>query len=217
MTSTTLFVHGSFMSGWCWLPVIERLERRGVDCRTIDLPFTSLADDVEALTRRIGELVGNGPVTVVCHSYSGIATSLAGHGADRLVYVAARLPQPNESPMAISAQWGSADFRECISEAITGESTLDPKAELLLFNRSPRGLARVAIERLRPMRSEIPVEPVHDPAWMSVPTTYVVCTDDLVVDVEQQRSRAALVDHVVEIDCDHSPFFSAPDRLAEVV
>ena len=119
--------------------------------------------------------------------------------------------------MAISAQWGSADFRECISEAITGESTLDPKAGHLLFNRSPRGLARVAIERLRPMRSEIPVEPVDDPAWMSVPTTYVVCTDDLVVDVEQQRSRAALVDQVVEIDCDHSPFFSAPDRLAEVV
>lgn len=217
MTATTLFVHGSFMSGWCWLPVIERLERHGVDCRTIDLPFTSLADDVDALTRRIDELVTSGPVTVVCHSYSGIATSMAAHAAERLVYVAARLPKPNESPMAISPRWGSVDFRECINETTTGESTLDPRAEHLLFNRSPRGLARVAIERLRPMRSEIPVEPIDDPAWMSVSTTYVVCTDDLVVDVEQQRSRAALVNRMVEIDCDHSPFFSAPDRLAEVV
>jgi hypothetical protein len=142
---------------------------------------------------------------------------MAAHAAERLVYVAARLPKPNESPMAISPRWGSVDFRECINETTTGESTLEPRAEQLLFNRSPRGLARVAIERLRPMRSEIPVEPIDDPAWMSVSTTYVVCTDDLVVDVEQQRSRAALVNRMVEIDSDHSPFFSAPDRLAEVV
>jgi pimeloyl-ACP methyl ester carboxylesterase len=217
MTATTLFVHGSFMSGWCWLPVIERLERDGVDCRTIDLPFTSLTDDVDTLKRRIDELVTSGPVTVVCHSYSGITTSLAAHAAERLVFVAARLPRPNESPMAISSTWGSVGFRECISESSTGASVLDPRAEHLLFNRSPRGLARVAIERLRPMRSEIPVEPIDDPAWMSVSTTYVVCTDDLVVDVDQQRERATLVNHAIEIDCDHSPFFSAPDRLAEVI
>jgi len=41
-----------------------------------------------------------------------------------------------------------------------------------------------------------------------------VCTDDLVVSIEQQRFRASLVGRSIELDCDHSPFFSAPDDLA---
>ena len=212
-----LFVHGSFMSGWCWLPVIERLEYLDITCRAVELPFTSLEDDVELLRREIACAKSAGHVTVVCHSYSGIATSMAAHEADRLVYVAARLPRPGESPSRISEQWGSPAFRDCISTDATGVSTLDPKAEMLLFNRSPQWIARTAVDRLRPMRSEIPSSSIDDPAWMTVPTTYIVCTDDLVVDVTQQRLRASLVGHSLEIDCDHSPFFSAPDELALVV
>jgi len=217
MSARILFVHGSFMSGWCWLPVIERLERRGSQCHALDLPFTSLDDDVDVLRHTIDELVADGPLTVVCHSYSGITTSLAAHRADRLVHVAARLPRPDESPSAISDRWGTPAFRDCIEEDAGGVSTLRPAAGDLLFNRSPRGLARAATERLRPMRSGIPVEPIDHPAWMSVPTTYVVCTDDLVVDVDQQRQRAALVESSVEIESDHSPFFSAPDALCDAI
>lgn len=214
MSATILFVHGSFMSGWCWLPVIERLEHLDVVCRAVELPFTSLNDDVDLLRAEIRCAKEIGPVIVVCHSYSGITTSIAAHDADQLVYVAARLPQPGESQHAISETWGTAEFRECISTDDAGVSTLDPSVDLLLFNRSPEWVARTAVDRLRPMRSEIPVEPLDDPAWTSVPSTYVVCTDDLVVSIEQQRFRASLVGRSIELDCDHSPFFSAPDDLA---
>ena len=214
MSATILFVHGSFMSGWCWLPVIERLEHLDVVCRAVELPFTSLSDDVDLLRDEIARAKSTGPVVVVCHSYSGITTSIAAHEADQLVFVAARLPRPGESQQAISDRWGTDSFRACISTDEAGVSTLDPSADPLLFNRSPEFVARTAIDRLRPMRSEIPVEPIDRPAWLSVPTTYVVCTDDRVVSVEQQRFRADLVGRSVEIDCDHSPFFSAPDELA---
>ena len=214
MSATILFVHGSFMSGWCWLPVIERLEHLDVVCRAVELPFTSLDDDVELLRAEIACAKEHGAVIVVCHSYSGITTSIAAHDADQLVYVSARLPQPGESQHAISDAWGTAEFRACISSDDAGVSTLAPSADMLLFNRSPEWVARTAIDRLRPMRSEIPVAPIEAPAWTTVPTTYVVCTDDLVVNVEQQRFRASLVGRSVEIDCDHSPFFSAPDDLA---
>ena len=217
MSTTILFVHGSFMSGWCWLPVIERLEHLDVTCRAVDLPFSSLDDDVDLLRREIATAKLEGQVTVVCHSYSGIATSMAAHEADRLVYVAARLPRPGESPREISDEWGTAAFRACISTDNNGVSTLNPSAGDLLFNRSPVWVARLAVDRLRPMRSEIPDRSIDNPAWMSVPTTYIVCTDDLVVDVAQQRSRASLVGHSIELDCDHSPFFSVPDELALAV
>jgi len=213
MSAKILFVHGSFMSGWCWLPVIERLEHLGISCRALELPFTSLHDDVSYLRRQIDDATQHGAVTVVCHSYSGIATSMAAHHADQLVYVAARLPRPGESPVALSEQWGTPAFRSCISTDPSGVSTLSPSAGPLLFHRSPTSMALTAIERLRPMSSEIPVEPIDDPAWMVVPTTYVVCSDDRAVDVEQQRRRAELTGRSVELDCDHSPFFSVPDQL----
>jgi hypothetical protein len=72
-------------------------------------------------------------------------------------------------------------------------------------------------ERLRPMRSTVPTEPLADPAWASVPSSSVVCTDDRAVRPEAQRERAALVGAAVEIDTDHSPFFSSVDPLVTFI
>jgi hypothetical protein len=45
----------------------------------------------------------------------------------------------------------------------------------------------------------------------------VVCGDDRVVRPEAQRERAALVGAAVELDTDHSPFFSRPGPLADFI
>jgi hypothetical protein len=37
------------------------------------------------------------------------------------------------------------------------------------------------------------------------------------VNLDQQRLRAGWAKHSVEIDCDHSPFFSAPDETARFI
>lgn len=47
-------------------------------------------------------------------------------------------------------------------------------------------------DHLRPMTSAVPDRPVDDPAWVSVPSSYVVCADDRAVRPESQRERAAL-------------------------
>ncbi len=67
------------------------------------------------------------------------------------------------------------------------------------------------------MRSEVPSEPIADPAWTSVPSSYVVCGDDRAVLPEAQRERAALVGRAVELDSDHSPFLSRVPELAGVI
>ena len=212
--SSVLFVHGSFFSSWTWLPVIERLSSRGVECFTAELPFTSLADDVNVLRDHIAELRARGPVSVVCHSYTGITLSMAGHDASHLVYVAARMPATGESQTALNAEWGPPEFRSCLRVDADGVMSLADEATDFLFHRSPPSLARVAMAYRRTMRSEIPVDPIVDPAWQSVPSSYVVCTDDRAVRVEQQRLRASWAQHRIELDCDHSPFLSAPDELA---
>lgn len=214
--TSILFVHGSFFSAWTWIPVIERISRHGVDCHAVELPFTSLADDVACLTEHVSQLSERG-VTVVSHSYTGITASMAGHAAQHLVFVAARMPAVGESQTELSPQWGNPDFRHCLTVTADGELSLTDGATEYLFHRSPTALARLAMQRRRSMRSEIPVAPIEQPAWTKVPSSYVVCTDDRAVQLQQQRLRASWARHSVEIDTDHSPFFSAPDATADFI
>lgn len=196
---------------------MQRLSSLGVDSHAIDLPFTSLADDVAALQNKIAELREVGGVTVVGHSYTGITVSAASHQAQHLVFVAARMPAIGESQAGINPEWGNPEFRSCLQIASDGELSLSEDAERFLFHRSPKALARLAMQHRRSMRSEIPVEPMENPAWLTVPSSYVVCTDDQAVLLKQQRMRASWAQHSVELDADHSPFFSASKDTADFI
>ena len=215
--SSILFVHGSFFSAWTWLPVIERLSSEGFTCEAVELPFTSLADDVAVVRERLESMARRGPVTAVCHSYTGITLSIAGHAASHLVYVAARMPALGESQVELNKDWGNPAFRSCFSIDADGTMSLGDAAVDFLFNRTPANLARLAMAGRRSMKSEIPVEPIDSPAWLNVPSSYLVCLDDKAVNLDQQRMRAGWAKHAIEIDCDHSPFFSAPDETARFI
>jgi hypothetical protein len=213
-----LFVHGAHLAGWCWLLVMDRLAASGIDSQAIDLPFTSYHDDVAAVRAAVGTARASGvAVHVVCHSYAGLPVAAAGHAAAHLTFVAGRLPFPGESPAAHTPNWGYPEFHACMRPGDDGAVRLSPGAAGFLFHRTSTTLARVALERLRPMRSTVPTEPLADPAWASVPSSYVVCSDDRAVRPEAQRERAALVGASVEIDTDHSPFFSSVDPLVTFI
>ena len=65
-----LLVHGAWVDGSSWGKVIALLERKGFHVTAIQIPLTSLNDDVAA-TKRALALV-NGPVILVGHSYGGV-------------------------------------------------------------------------------------------------------------------------------------------------
>lgn len=213
-----VFVHGAHLGGWCWLLVMDRLGRLGIDSWAIDLPLTGYADDV-ACVRAAIETAGarSRPVHLVCHSYAGLPVAAAGHGAAHLTFVAARLPRPGESPAAHTPDWGWPEYHRCLQQADDGVVRLSPDARDVLFHRTSAPLAGFAMSRVRPMASLVPADPVPDPAWTSVPSSYVVCGDDRVVRPDAQRERAALVGASVELDTDHSPFFSSVAPLADFI
>jgi pimeloyl-ACP methyl ester carboxylesterase len=215
--SSIVFVHGSFFSSWTWLPVIERLNSHEVEVVAIELPFTSLAEDAQILRTAIATASMIGPVTVVCHSYTGITASVGGHEAQHIVHIAARMPAIGESQLDLNKDWGNPEFRSCFTFAEDGTMSLTDEADAYLFNRSPRGLSQYAMENRRSMKSEIPAIPIENPAWKTTKSSYVVCTDDKAVRLDQQRMRAGWADFSIEIDCDHSPFFSAPKQTADFI
>lgn len=215
--STVLFVHGAHLAGWCWLLVMDELARAGIDSVAIDLPFTGYEDDVDAVRSAIASARTRGSVQVVCHSYAGLPVAAAAHDAASLVFVAGRLPLPGESPSGVTPQWRFAELTECMELGEDGMVRLSPEADAYFFNRTSAPLTELAMSRMRPMRSLVPDEPLDDPAWTSVPTSYVVCTDDRALPPDGQRDRAALVESFIELDADHSPFFSAPVPLARFI
>lgn len=215
--SSIVLVHGSFFSSWTWLPVIERLNHHDVEVSAIELPFTSLAEDAEILRTAIATASMTGPVTVVCHSYTGITAAVGGHEAHHIVHIAARMPAIGESQLELNKDWGNPEFRSCFEFAQDGTMSLTDGADAYLFNRSPRGLSQYAMENRRSMKSEIPAIPIENPAWKNTKSSYVVCTDDKAVRLDQQRMRAGWADYSIEIDCDHSPFFSAPKQTADFI
>ena len=215
--SSIVLVHGSFFSSWTWIPVLDRLNSPSVDVTAIELPLTSLADDAVVLREALATASNVGPVTVVCHSYTGITAAVAGHGAQHIVHIAARMPAVGESQSELNKDWGNPEFRSCFEFAEDGTMSLTDGADAYLFNRSPRSLTRYAMDNRRSMKSEIPSSPIENPAWKTMKSSYLICTDDKAVRLEQQRMRAEWADYSIEIDCDHSPFFSAPKQTADFI
>jgi pimeloyl-ACP methyl ester carboxylesterase len=101
-----VLVHGAFADGSSWSKVIPILERDGYYVTAVQIPLTSLADDI-ATTKRVVDLQ-KGPVVLVGHSYGGVVITGAAAGntsIKSLVYVAAFAPEASESVSAAGAKF----------------------------------------------------------------------------------------------------------------
>jgi pimeloyl-ACP methyl ester carboxylesterase len=211
-----VLVHGAWHGAWCWDPVAEELQRRGVTVEAVELPLTGFADDVRTArdaTRAMG------PDTIlVGHSYAGLVISEAAIGLPsvrHLVYLAALMCEEGEDSTAILAECGSP----LIAAVMVTETgvTVDPaRARELFYGDSDEERAEELIAKFRPMPLE-PMTQISEPAWKSIPSTYVVCTNDRAIPPEAQRRMASRAGEVVEIHTDHSPFVTRPEFVADVV
>jgi len=60
-------------------------------------------------------------------------------------------------------------------------------------------------------------QPLRAAAWHDLPSTYVICTEDRAINPEFQRALASRTTTSVDWPTSHSPFFSRPDLLAELL
>ena len=85
--------------------MIVSLTEQGVPVEAVELPFTSFADDVAAVSTSIDRLAADGsPVVIVGHSMAGLHLTEAGAGgaghrsATHLVYLTATMVDPESPP-----------------------------------------------------------------------------------------------------------------------
>src|SRR5258707_3357456 len=91
-----VLVHGAFADGSSWGKVIVILQAKGYTVTAVQIPLTSLADDVAATNRALA--LHKGPVVLVGHSWGGVVITEAGVDPKvaGLVYVAAFAPDVDE-------------------------------------------------------------------------------------------------------------------------
>ena len=229
-TPTLVLVHGAGGGAWTWELVVPALDDLGCAHRELDLPSSSaspppgagVASDVAAVRTVLDELTG--PVVLVGASYGGVVISAAAvdrPAVARLVYVAAYMPEPN---VPIREQLiPSDDFIAALSAAAARQPTepraLDPAiAARFVFPQADPELAQQAIARMRPMVLSDADMMLPSVAWQTIPSTYIVCTENRMIPPDYQRRCATeRATARIEVPYDHAPTRSHPKELAEVL
>jgi pimeloyl-ACP methyl ester carboxylesterase len=101
--SDLVLVHGAWADGSNWAKVIPLLAAKGHSVTAVQLPLTSLGDDVATVKRAIA--LSAGPIILVGHSYGGAVITEAGSDpkVEALVYIAAFAPDAGESAGSLGA------------------------------------------------------------------------------------------------------------------
>src|SRR5271155_4540315 len=95
--ATIVLVHGAWADGSSWVKVIPLLLAKNMRVIAVQIPLTSVEDDVAATSRIIADT--EGPLVLVGHSWGGMAITQAGNAPTvaALVYVSAFAPDVGET------------------------------------------------------------------------------------------------------------------------
>jgi pimeloyl-ACP methyl ester carboxylesterase len=218
--TNVVLVHGAWADGSCWRKVILLLREQGFNVTAVQLPLTSLQDDIE-VTRRLLSSVGE-PTILVGHSYGGaVITGAATHEEQvkALVYITAFGLDEGESLASLSKQGppspGSAAIeqdekgylwinREKFHRSFAADVT-DDEAYVMARVQKPLSVAAFAGEE-------------GSPAWKRIPSWYLHCTDDQMIPLPAQELMAERMHATTRsIAASHAPFFSKPEAVAEII
>ncbi|MCA0927849.1 alpha/beta fold hydrolase [Ruegeria profundi] len=226
-----LLVHGSCHGAWCWRDLIPALTALGHTVRAIDLPShgsdpTPIAD-VTLDSCRNAVLSASAPETIVVgHSWGGYPVSAAAEADPKamraLIYLCAYVPQDGLSMIEMRRRSPRQLITDAIEKSTDGQSyTVKPGAVRDIFYHDcppetvPYALARLCPQAIAPQ--DTPLSLTNK--FTHVPKAYIRATDDRTIppEYEEQMSHIAPEGLRRAIDSAHSPFFSHPRHLAEVL
>jgi pimeloyl-ACP methyl ester carboxylesterase len=216
---TVVLVHGAFADGSSWAKVIPLLQARGLNVIAVQNPLTSLADDVAATKRAIAS--ANGRVLLVGHSWGGAVISEAGNDPKvaGLVFVAAGAPNAGQSFAEMASAYPVPAGIQAVKADASHFLTLPPAAVAQDFAQDlPRAETDVMAATQGPIAAAAFSTKIHNAAWMIVPSWYIVCRNDRMIQPDLERALAKkLHATTIEIDSSHVPMLSNPQRVAQFI
>ena len=233
--ATYVLVHGSWHGAWCWYRVVAELQRRSHTVIAPDL--LALGRDLtppgsvtlDAWTDQIAACVQGcaEPVVLVGHSRGGIIVSqVAERMPERiraLVYVSAFLLEAGDTLGDAAARDPDSLVLPSMRIAADGQSAsiLESAVREVFYGLSSAEDAILGQSLLRPE----PLGPISTPIRTTggrfgrVPRRYIECAADrAITPAAQRRMQTALpCRRLPALQADHSPFFSAPLALTNLL
>ncbi len=215
-----LLVHGAWADGSCWSKVIPLLEAKGQRVTAAQIPLTSLEDDA-AVTRRLLSTISS-PTVLVGHSYGGAVITAAGAAATNvkgLAYITAFGLDEGESLASLSEQGPPPEGASAVEPddhgflwinrarfhgAFAADAT-DAEAAVMAIVQKPLGVASL-------------VGKCGVPAWKTLPSWYLQCTDDQMIRPPAQPFMAQRMGATMRsVAASHAVFMAHPAEVADII
>ena len=233
--ATFLLVHGAWHGAWCWKHLVAALEARGHQAFAIDLPGNGedtlplgevtlencgqrVVDAAAGLSERpilVGHSMGGGVIST--------AAELRPDVFQRLVYLTAFLPIDGKSLAEISEDPTNEVLPKTLVYNDDGISaSINPEyLRKAFYEDCSEGdiafaQANLCDQALAPFVTPLKISEAR---YGSVPRDFIACRQDEAITYALQQKMMAAVpcENVGTLDTSHSPFFSAPDVVAELL
>ena len=228
-----ILVHGAWHGAWCFSAVQAELDRRGVPSLAIDLPghgastlpLSDMHGDAQHVVDTLAVLRSRGIENVVLagHSYGGAVisqTASTDASVSHLVYIAAFAPEAGQSVMAqlMALPRHDTALGGAMVVGADGNSTINPEfAKESFYGCCTDEVVTASIARLSPQPMVTMTQEVTGSPRETIPSTYVLCSQDQAVHPEHQKIVSQLCTNVITFDTDHSPFASMVIETADIL
>jgi pimeloyl-ACP methyl ester carboxylesterase len=217
--SNVILVHGAWADGSSWSKVIPLLQARALRVTAVQLPLTSLENDVVTVKRALAR--EDGPTILVGHSYGGVVITEAGNDPKvaGIVYIAAFAPDTGQSAGSLGASVDPAPMgaeirpdREGylkLTEAGVKENfaqDLTPTEKGVLFAvQTPTAAAALGGN-------------VSVAAWKTKRCWYLVATADRAIQPDLERTMAKTIKaKTIEVAASHVAMLGRPEETAKLI
>jgi pimeloyl-ACP methyl ester carboxylesterase len=215
-----VLVHGAWADGSCWSSVIERLQADGFNVTAPQFPETATADDVARLRQVLARQ--GGPTVLAGHSYGGQIMTALGTDAPNavaLVYIAAFGLDEGESIGALLAQSPPTPATANLVIDDQGFAWLPEDDFVGHFAGDIDAFkARVMYAVQQPLHTSALEVVMGVPAWRSLPSWYMVATEDEAIPPDAERQFAQRMGATtVEVASGHVAMVSHPNETVDLI
>ncbi|MEU6709565.1 alpha/beta fold hydrolase [Streptomyces wuyuanensis] len=217
--ANVVLVHGLWVDGSSWRLVTEGLQEGGHNVTAVQLPHSSLTDDVAEVRRVLARQ--EGPTILVGHCYGGAVISGAAYGSGHvtgLVYVAAAAPAEGETALEAMGRFSPGWLHAALADAEDPLTLPRERFREVLAADVPDYEARVMAASQKPVAEACLTEMSGPVAWHKLPSWYVLCTQDRLVTAETQTWMTdRLGANLITVDASHAVAVSQPALVTEAI
>jgi pimeloyl-ACP methyl ester carboxylesterase len=229
-TPTIVFVHGGWADASGFDGSIRALRERGFGAIGTANPLRHLGGDAASLAALLGTI--SGPLLLVGHSYGGAVISNAAVGNEQvqaLVFIAGWMPDEGESIQQLleSKVFGDslvpAALRPVPFTDADGSEVVDLYLDRELFPEAfaadvdPDTAAVIAVTP-RPWSGAAAATPSGPAGWRSIPSWYLLGTEDRAIPPAGQRFMAKRGNaRIEEVAASHASMVSQPEAVTQLI